>query len=56
MADFLTELKKLYKLEKELADLEAARGNAFTSAGMAIASKQAEVTTAKQAVQAAAKI
>jgi len=56
MADFLTELKKLYKLEHELEALENARNTAYGSAGQAIAAKQAEVTTAKQAAQAAAKI
>jgi len=56
MADFLTEIKKQYKPEKELGDLEAARAAAYSSAGQAIAAKQAEVTTAKRAAQAAAKI
>jgi hypothetical protein len=54
MADFLTELKKLYKLENELGELEKSRANAYSAAGQAIAAKQAEVTTQKKAVQAAA--
>jgi len=55
MADFLTELKKQYKLESELETLESARNAANATAGQAIASKQAEVTAAKRAARIAAK-
>lgn len=54
MADFIDELKKQKKLEKELDDLEASRALAYSNAGQAIASKQAEVTKSKKDVQAAA--
>ena len=54
MADFLTELKKVYKAEKELADLESARQTEYCAAGQAIAAKQAEVTKAQKDAQAAA--
>jgi len=54
MADFIAELKKKVKLEKELEELEVARGTAYSAAGMEIAAKQAEVSKAKQDVAAAA--
>lgn len=56
MADFLTELKKVVKIEKELEVLEAARATAYSTAGQVIASKQAQVTKAKQDMAAAALI
>jgi hypothetical protein len=55
MADFTTELKKLYKLQAELEALETARNDAYCAAGQSIAAKQAEVTAAKKAAQDAAK-
>jgi len=51
MDDFLTSLKRVYKLEGELADLENARQAAYSSAGQAIAAKQAEVTNAKKSIR-----
>lgn len=50
MADFITELKKLYKLEKQLSALESERNLAASVAGQNIAAKQAELTTAKKAL------
>jgi len=54
MSDFLTEIKKQYKLEKELEDLEKARQDRYGADGQAIAAKQAEVTAAKRAARNAA--
>lgn len=50
MADFITELKKVYNLEKQIAELEASRNLATSVAGQKIAAKQGELTTAKQAL------
>lgn len=52
---FVAKLEILYKKRRELNVLEAARATAFSTAGQAIAAKQGEVTTAEQAVTAAAK-
>ena len=51
MADFLENLKVLYRLQKELAALQKDSSAAASLANQAIASKQGQITTAEKALQ-----